>query len=199
MSIALVIGLGNVGAKYVGTRHNVGFEVVWAVARELQATPLPSRPDYESALVPPNEGRPAPLILALPTTLMNRSGRAVVDLLDETAVDPARMLVVSDDVNLPLGTLRFRSGGSDGGHNGLASIIERLETENFPRLRVGIGSPADNEDMAAYVLDRFSKKEMPETKRMVAKAAEAVIFAVTHRLQQAMSQYNHCPASPEER
>ena len=198
MSIALVLGLGNIGSKYVGTRHNLGFEVVAAVARKLKATPLPSRPDYESELVPPDDSRPNPLILALPTTLMNRSGRATSELVNALALEPSEMLVVSDDVNLPLGGLRFRSGGSDGGHNGLASIIEHLETEDFPRLRLGIGAPVDNKDMAAFVLRRFSEKEGPEVERMVAKAAEAVIFAVAHRLQEAMSQFNQHPALPEE-
>lgn len=198
MNIELVLGLGNIGAKYVGTRHNLGFEVVSEMARTLQATPLPSRPDYESALVAPDNSRPEPLILALPTTLMNRSGQAAADLLAETALEPSKMLVVSDDVNLPLGALRFRTGGSEGGHNGLASIVEVLETEEFPRLRLGIGLPADKEDRVAFVLDRFSEKERPEVERMVAKAAEAVIFAVAHRLQEAMSQFNYCPALPEE-
>jgi PTH1 family peptidyl-tRNA hydrolase len=197
MSIALVLGLGNIGPKYVGTRHNLGFEVVSEVARQLEATPLPSRPNYESALIPANAARPEPLILALPTTLMNRSGWAASDLIGEITIEPSQMLVISDDVNLPLGALRFRSGGTDGGHNGLVSIIEHLETEEFPRLRLGIGSPADKEDRAVFVLDRFSEKERPEVERMVAKAAEAVIFAVTHRLPKAMAQFNHCPASPE--
>ena len=197
MSIALVLGLGNIGPKYVNTRHNLGFEVVAAVARELEATPLPSRPNYESVLVSPDESRPDPLILALPTTLMNRSGWAAADLLDEMTLEPLRMLVVSDDVNLPLGALRFRAGGSNGGHNGLASITEQLRTEEFPRLRLGIGPAVDKEDMAAFVLSRFSEKELPEVERMVAKAAKAVIFAVTHRLEKAMSQFNHYPALPE--
>ena len=199
--ISLVVGLGNIGLEYVGTRHNLGFEVVSRVARELGAAQLPTRPNYESAVALVKETTPDSerLILALPTTLMNRSGLAVWELLDEVALPPSKILVVVDDINLPLGGLRFRSAGSDGGHNGLASIIERLETENIPRLRLGTGPPADNEDVTRFVLSRFSEKELETVERMVAKGAEAIIFAVTHRLEEAMSKYNSNPALPEER
>jgi PTH1 family peptidyl-tRNA hydrolase len=138
------------------------------------------------------------LVLAVPTTLMNLSGRAVVDMLAELNLKPAQILVVVDDFNLPLGALRFRARGSDGGHNGLASIIERLETEDFPRLRLGISLPADNQDVTSFVLSRFGEKELDAVERMVANAAKAVIFAVTHGLEEAMVQFNSSPASPEE-
>ena len=154
--IQLVIVLGNIWQKYVGTRHNVGFEVVNRVAVKSNAAPLPSRPNFESATVSLSEADDsAQLILALPTTSMNLSGLAVEELLGELSLSPQHMLVVVDDINLPLGSLRFRMGGSDGGHNGLASIIERLETEDFPRLRLGIGPPTDKEDVADFVLRRF--------------------------------------------
>jgi len=196
---SLAVGLGNIGPEYSGTRHNVGFEVVGRVAQTLKARRLPSRSSFESAetFLVDDQGDTRSLVLAWPTTYMNRSGLAVVELLEELALTPQEMLVVVDDVDLPLGALRFRSGGSDGGHNGLYSISEQLQTEDFPRLRVGIGRPADNQDTADYVLTPFRPEEVEQAERMVALAAEAVIFAVTHRLEEAMSQFNRNPALPD--
>lgn len=199
MDVSLIVGLGNPGPKYVGTRHNLGFEVVTRIARILNAVSLPDRSLFEWAQVEqPQEDTLDHLILAWPATFMNGSGAAVVDLLGELSVDLGRMLVVVDDVNLPLGVLRFRPEGSDGGHNGLASIIEHLATERFPRLRLGVGLPSHSEDVADYVLSRFQDNELESVERMVALAAEAVIFAATHRLEEAMSKYNRNPALPEE-
>ncbi len=198
--ISLIIGLGNIGPKYEGTRHNVGFEVLSLVAAKLKATPLRERPFYRAA-VAPNQDESADnseLILAWPTTYMNRSGQAVEGLLEEFGLEPGQMLVISDDFNLPLGALRFRRRGSDGGHNGLESIIYQLETEEFPRFRLGIGPPADKEEITDFVLGRFDEKETAEAERMVAKATEAVIFATYHRLNEAMTRYNSTPALPDE-
>ena len=200
LELSLIVGLGNIGPEYVGTRHNVGFEVVGRVAQALKARRLPSRPSFEAAeadLVG-NDGVSCRLVLAWPTTYMNRSGFAALELVEELALTPRELLVVVDDVDLLLGALRIRSGGSDGGHNGLYSIIEQLQTEDFPRLRLGIGRPADNQDTAEYVLSRFRPEEANEVERMVAFAAEAVIFAVTHRLEEAMLQFNRNPALPDQ-
>jgi PTH1 family peptidyl-tRNA hydrolase len=192
------MGLGNIGPQYVGTRHNIGFEVVSLVARELQAESEQARQHYGWARAKlPNGPEASDLILALPTTLMNRSGLAVRDLVDELDFDPGQLLVVVDDFNLPLGTLRFRKSGSDGGHNGLASIIEHLETEDFPRLRVGIGAPDDNIEKVSFVLSRFEPKESETVKRLVATAAKAVIFAATHSFEEVMGKLNRNPALPE--
>ena len=196
--LSLIVGLGNVGREYSGTRHNVGFEVVERVAQTLKARRLPPHLSFElaEAAIPGDAVIHRRIVLALPTTHMNRSGFAVAELLEELAFTPQRMLVVVDDIDLPLGALRFRAGGSDGGHKGLYSIIERLETEDFPRLRLGIGRPADNEETADYVLSRFLSAEADQVKRMVALAAEGVIFAATHRLEEAMQQFNTNPALP---
>ena len=198
MELSLIVGLGNIGAEYSGTRHNVGFEVVGRVAQTLKARRLPPRSSLESAEanILGDDGLSRRAILAAPTTHMNRSGFAVAELLEELALTPREMLVVVDDVDLPLGALRFRASGSDGGHKGLYSIIERLQTEDFPRLRLGIGRPDDNEETADYVLSRFRSEEVDQVKRMVALAAEAVIFAATHRLEEAMQQFNINPALP---
>ncbi|MEW5797172.1 MAG: aminoacyl-tRNA hydrolase [Candidatus Zixiibacteriota bacterium] len=196
---SLVIGLGNPGRKYVGTRHNLGFEVVARVAKTLKATDNPKRPLFRwSQAKLPHEDTERTLTLAWPTTFMNRSGLAVAQILGKLAISPAEMLVVVDDFNLPIGALRFRAEGSDGGHNGLASIIEQLGTLGFPRLRLGVGRPPEGVDPADYVLSRFLPEEMEAVERMVALAAEAVIFGATHRFEEAMSKYNINPALPNE-
>ncbi len=188
--LSLVVGLGNIGAAYAATRHNVGFDVVRQVAFELKAKTQPSTAEYDWVAAHGERK----LFLALPRLLMNRSGLAIEALLQRNELDPAQMLVVLDDFNLPLGRLRFRTGGSDGGHNGLASIIETLECENFPRLRLGIGPPPDNIDSADYVLRCFEKTEIEPKEKMIATAVEAVMFAIDHRLEEAMSKYNVNPA-----
>ena len=199
MELSLIVGLGNPGPRYIGTRHNLGFEVVTRIARLLKATALPDRSLFEWAQVEQPQGDTVGrLVLAWPATYMNGSGAAVVELLEELAIDRGRMLVVVDDVNLPLGVLRIRPEGSDGGHNGLASIIEHLVSEQFPRLRLGVGLPPGTGNVADYVLSRFEENELESVERMVALAAEAVIFAATHRLEEAMSKYNRNPALPEQ-
>jgi len=192
--ISLILGLGNVGELYENTRHNSGFMVldkVSSLAKVMSYRQL----SYCRVATVAIDGRE--VTFAWPDTLMNRSGLAAEVLLAELELEPENMLVVTDDLNLPLGTLRFRAGGSDGGHNGLLSIIETLETEAFPRLRLGIGSPPDRDSLTEFVLGRFSEEEVDSVKRMVAIAAEAVIFAVGHRLQEAMAKYNSNPALPE--
>jgi len=189
--LSLVVGLGNIGAAYAGTRHNVGFEVVRRVAEELRAKVQRSTVEYDWACASHGERK---VCLALPRLLMNRSGLAVQALLQRNDFEPAQMLVAVDDFNLPLGRLRFRRDGSDGGHNGLASIIEALESEDFPRLRLGIGPPPGNTDTADFVLSPFENEEIEPKERMIATAAEAVLFAIDHRLEEAMSKYNVNPA-----
>ncbi len=192
--ISLILGLGNIGELYENTRHNTGFVVLNKVAELLKVKSY-KQFTYGKAASVTIEGHPA--ILAWPNTLMNLSGLAARALLEDLELEPEDMLVVSDDLNLPLGALRFRSGGSDGGHNGLLSIIETLGSEAFPRLRLGIGPPPDRDGLTEFVLGPFPEQEADQVKRMVAIAAEAVIFAVTHRLQEAMSEHNSNPALPE--
>ena len=198
--ISLIVGLGNVGPRYEGTRHNMGFAVVNRIAKRHGVTPMRERPFYAGAIAGLDlEGEDIhELILIRPTTFMNRSGLAVRAVLEEFDLKPSQMLVVVDDFNLPLGALRFRPGGTDGGHNGLESIIETLETEAFPRLRLGIGPLPEGEEIVDFVLSRFAASELERVEKMVAQAAKAAIFAVLHRLEEAMSQFNHSPACPED-
>lgn len=193
--ITLILGLGNVGQRYDGSRHNIGFEVVTACERLLGIDDSQTRDGYVLGTAYRPGGR---ILFARPTTLMNRSGLAANALVNEFGLSPSEMLVLVDDFNLPLGRLRVREGGSDGGHNGLASITEWLETDTFPRIRLGIGPLPPDVDTTEFVLDPFTLSERPEVDRMVAKAAEAVLYAIEHPLEKVMSKYNCNPASPDD-
>ena len=133
-------------------------------------------------------------IFAMPTTYMNRSGIAAKALLHRYELDASHMLVVVDDFNLPLGRLRFRGSGTDGGHNGLASIIDELGTTDFPRLRLGIGPLPEGVEQTEFVLGDFEPDEIESVKKMIATASEAVTFYLRNGLDEAMSLYNQNPA-----
>lgn len=187
----IILGLGNIGEEYAGTRHNIGFDVLDLVAAD-GFDPLPSHHLVKTSI---NRGEPK-ILLGWPQTYMNRSGLAASYLLEREEFRPDQLLVVVDDFALPLGSLRFRPGGSDGGHNGMASIIEILQTESFPRLRLGIGPLPESADVVSFVLSPFQGNELETKKMMVRAAAEAVIFAVHHGVESAMGKYNriHDPA-----
>ncbi len=181
-----IVGLGNPGAQYRGTRHNVGFAVVDELARRAAV-------DFESA---PAEALMArwrrsdePVILVKPLTFMNLSGQAVGELARYFKIDPADMLVVVDEVQLPLGKLRARARGSAGGHNGLKSVIAHLGDE-FGRLRLGVGRGDARRDLADHVLTRFDKDEAAEVDRMIARAADAADTFITSGIAAVMNQYN---------
>lgn len=163
------------------------------VAEQLKARARASTELYQWAEAT-GEGRR--LILARPTTFMNRSGLAAAALLDQFGLEPAEMLVVADDFNLPLGRLRIRPEGSDGGQNGLKSIIYELGTEFFPRLRVGIGPLAEHQNPADFVLSPFAPEQREAAQKTIARAAKAVILAVHRPLAEAMSQFNSMPEDP---
>ncbi len=189
--ISLVLGLGNIGREYENTRHNVGFEVVKELCRRWNLSLKTGSHLYDWAEKERDGKR---IILALPKTYMNRSGLAARALLQENNLEPSQMLVVVDDFNLPLGRLRIRPSGSDGGHNGLASLIEELETESFPRLRLGIGPLPEDTNSVDFVLSSFHNEEREVVKQMIETAAEAVEYAIGHRLEEAMTKYNVNPA-----
>jgi len=136
----------------------------------------------------------AKIIFAMPNTYVNCSGIAARDLLQRYDLEPTGMLVVVDDFNLPLGRIRIRGSGSDGGHNGLASIIEELGTEDFPRLRLGVGPLPDGVDQSDFVLGDFEQNEIESVEKMIATACEAVMFYLERGLDEAMSKYNQNPA-----
>jgi PTH1 family peptidyl-tRNA hydrolase len=187
--VKLVVGLGNPGPRYARTRHNVGFRVLDAVAVRLGAAPPVRRfagHFAEGTLAGERVG------LLAPETFMNRSGEAVAQALAALAVaDPARdLLVVFDDADLPLGRLRLRAHGSSGGHNGFADVLERLGTEEVPRLRFGIGRPAEPRDTVDYVLEPFTPAEEEPLALAVPRAADAVECFVREGVAAAMNRYN---------
>ncbi|HSP91694.1 MAG TPA: aminoacyl-tRNA hydrolase [Vicinamibacterales bacterium] len=183
----IVVGLGNPGRRYQGTRHNIGFAVADEVARRGQAVFESGRGETLTARV----GRgPAALLVVKPLTMMNLSGEAVAAVAGFYKVDPSAMLVAADDVNLPLGRLRLRAGGTAGGHNGLKSIIGCLGTEEFPRLRVGVGRGDPRRDLADHVLAVFDDDERNEVDRAIARAADAVETFLAEGIEAAMNRYN---------
>lgn len=196
--LALVVGLGNPGDRYVGTRHNVGWEVLDALVRRLAADPSrPTRVDRLDcrALTGRVKIGATPVLLAKPQTYMNLSGKSVKGLLLKHGVPPERMLVVSDDVALPVGRLRIRPSGSSGGQKGLQNVIDCLGTDGFPRLRIGIAGDhfRPGEDKADYVLERFSKAERAALAPVLGTACEAIESFVADGLDAAMNRFNRPP------
>lgn len=182
LSIKIVLGLGNPGRFYQKTRHNVGFVVISRLARKMG---LKFDKKYCSSRVAEGEG----IVLAKPYTYVNLSGKAVKALLQRFSLSPEEMLVICDDVALPLGRIRIRRKGSDGGHNGLRSIIKEIGTDNFPRLRVGIGREGIR-DLVEYVLGEFEKEEMEVLEKILDVAVEAVECILKEGIEEAMNKYN---------
>jgi PTH1 family peptidyl-tRNA hydrolase len=197
--VKLVAGLGNPGDRYRGTRHNVGFEVVDLVARNERL--IFDAADRDRAALTARWRRDGDVVLlAKPLTFMNVSGQAVRGLVDFYKVATADLLVVSDDVNLPLGRLRARSGGSEGGHNGLRSVAEWLGTEDYSRLRVGVGRGREGEirrDLTGHVLGGFAPDEAPGMASAIARAADAVRMWVSDGLGPVMNTFNRADTEPD--
>ena len=181
-------GLGNPGAEYERTRHNIGFAVLDRVAGDAQITW--QREQKWGAYYAKAEQA----FLVKPMTYMNRSGGPLAAVAQFYKVEPAEMLIVSDDLDLPLGRLRIRLGGGTGGHNGLDSIITTLGTDQIPRLRIGIGA-GPGRGGVDYVLGRFFEEEVPVVEKAVARAAEAVKCAIDKGLLSAMNTFNKFPES----
>lgn len=183
----LITGLGNPGRQYRETRHNVGFMTVDRLAAHLGITF--SRMESK-AMIAKGEHRGQRLILAKPQTFMNLSGQSVGALARFYKVPPTQLLVIFDDVDLPLGTLRIRPGGGSSGQKGMTSIIERLGTQDFPRLRVGIGRPPGRMEAADYVLQAFSKGEKELLDTTLDRAVQAILEFTGAGLDSAMNKYN---------
>ena len=185
-SIRLVVGLGNPGPEYNGTRHNVGFDVVDRLAREWNLAWQHAK-DWRALWA-----RNDKVILVKPTSYMNRSGGPLQAVAHFYKIEPSEMLVVLDDMALPLGRLRLRPDGGTAGHNGLESIIVQFGTEEIPRLRIGIGA-APREGATDYVLGRFFEEERPLVEKSLARAADAVKCAIDNGLLSAMNLFNKNP------
>jgi PTH1 family peptidyl-tRNA hydrolase len=189
----VVVGLGNPGAKYAGTRHNIGFAVIDYLAESPRAGRFQSRFQGQVAeLVEDGEK----ILLVKPETYMNLSGRCVREVLEFYKVPVEGLLVVCDDINLPLGKLRVRARGSDGGQKGLRDIQNHLGTSDYARLRIGVDAPGEA-DAADYVLSRFRPGEKPVMEEAVREAAEAVMCWTRHGLEACMNRYNAGPERPK--
>ena len=183
----VIAGLGNPGEQHRASRHNAGYLVVAGLAAEFGIGLAAGRGDFVSGVGSIGGVRAE---LVLPLTYMNRSGDAVVDALAEGGATPDDLLVVCDDVDLPLGQLRFRRGGGDGGHNGLGSVISRLGTDAFARLRLGVGSPPEGVETSDFVLDRFLTEEEEQVESMRARGIDAVVLMLREGLEAAMNTCN---------
>ncbi|HUR21209.1 MAG TPA: aminoacyl-tRNA hydrolase [Vicinamibacterales bacterium] len=183
----LVVGLGNPGGRYRGTRHNVGFEVVDGLVARHGLTLQPWKTLAETAEWRRPEGR---VWFVKPTTFMNLSGEAVVALMGFYKVELPDVLVVCDDVNLPVGRLRARPEGSGGGNNGLGSIIGSLGTDGFSRIRIGVGRGDPQRDLADHVLSRFPPEDLPVMTASLERAGEAVEVWIDEGIARVMNKFN---------
>lgn len=183
----MIVGLGNPGLQYRYTRHNAGFMVAQALAEKLEFNL--KRIKFRCQI---GDGKldGIPLIIAKPLTYMNDSGSAVSSLLHYFKVPLERLLVIHDDLDLPLGMLRLRPGGGSAGQRGMQSITDKLGTNAFPRLRFGIGRPPGRMDPADYVLEKFSASEQELLKITLDQAAAAAMTFIREGLEKAMNQYN---------
>lgn len=181
-----LIGLGNPGKRYVNTRHNVGFFICDALAKKnnVKFEKGPGQYDWASVKIRDKE-----LLLIKPTTYMNRSGIAFADIQRRFVLLNSDPMIVFDDFHLPLGKIRIRSSGSDGGHNGLASIVNYARTNTIPRMRIGIGKP-DNTDIINFVLSDFDKSEMVIVHKTIERAFAAIECWLECGIDKAMSHFN---------
>jgi PTH1 family peptidyl-tRNA hydrolase len=191
--VKLIVGLGNPGKKYERTRHNVGFFVVDRLA---QRNGLKLTERLGDALIADWRIDDERIVLVKPQTFMNRSGTAVRDLLYEFHGSAEDLIVVYDDLDLPLGRIRLRAQGSAGGHRGMLSILEHLTGAGFFRVRVGIGRPPEGVDPADFVLSQFNDQESSDVERAVERAAQAVESLLQDGPIHAMELYNRAPQEP---
>jgi PTH1 family peptidyl-tRNA hydrolase len=194
--LALIAGLGNPGSEYTSHRHNVGFQVVEALA-DIHGLSF-ARHKKAKARVAEGQIGDRPVLLAKPQTFMNLSGKTVLRLSREREIPPECILVVCDDLDLPLGRLRIRPKGGSGGHKGLHSIIQSLDSQDFARLRVGIDRPAGSLDPAEYVLQPFASEDKALVAETIERAVEAVESWLADGIVVAMDRFNRPPTSAGE-
>lgn len=183
----ILVGLGNPGVEYVKTRHNIGFEIIDFVCQKLSVK-------MEDRSGPWNAGitnhRGIKIVLLKPDTYMNLSGRAVSKALQLFRMMPTECMVITDDINLPVGKIRIRKSGSAGGHNGLSDIIERIRTDEFPRMRLGVGNEFAKGLQADYVLSPFSEQQRLLIDDMIPSAVEACLCFCREGIDTSMNRFN---------
>jgi len=183
----LLIGLGNPGREYKDTRHNFGFMLIDRIAVRLNARGMKVQ---SKAIVMNTTHEERKLILAKPQTFMNLSGQSVQGLVHFYKIPLTNVMILSDDLDIPFGTVRIRASGGPGGQRGLSSILEKLGTKDVPRMRLGIGRPPGRMDPSAYVLQHFSRDEMQTLSEILDHGVEATLAFVTHGLNKAMNEFN---------
>ena len=183
----LIAGLGNPSKTYEGTRHNVGFSMIDALADAFQIDVTTKK---HKAIVGRGVIEGMKVILAKPQTYMNLSGESIREIADFYKIDPENMIIIYDDINLDVGRLRIRKKGSAGGHNGIKNIIAHLGTDVFPRIKVGIGEKPQGWDLADYVLSKYSKEEQQALREASDDVIGAVKLMVMDNIDAAMNQYN---------
>ncbi len=184
----VVVGLGNPGRKYANTRHNIGFELIDFMARKhgVKVEKLKHK-----ALMGEFIHGGEKIILVKPQTYMNLSGDSVLSIVNYFNLDIEKLIVVYDDIDIPMGSLRIRKSGSAGSHNGMKDIIYKLKDDGFPRIRIGIGKPEnENIDLKNFVLSGYSKKDVPIMEEAVENAAKAILTMVDYDVDKAMNMYN---------
>lgn len=182
----LIIGLGNIGSEYEHTRHNIGFDVVDVLAKKHGATFSVDRHAYRAEM----KIKGKTFILLKPVTYMNLSGKAIKHHLQQEKAELSQLLIITDDLALPVGKIRIKPKGSDGGHNGLKSTNEHLTTTDYPRMRIGIGSDFSKGRQSDYVLGKWKPDEEPIIAETIEKAAQAIEEFGLAGIQNAMNKYN---------
>lgn len=183
----IIIGLGNPGIRYAGTRHNIGFSVIDELAEKYN---ISINNKKHKAILGSGCIEGEKVILAMPQTFMNLSGESVRALVDFYKCEPKDIIVIYDDIDLAVGGLRIRKKGSAGGHNGMKNIILHLNSQEFVRVRVGVGQKPENMDLADYVLSRFDKEDLPMIRESCTKACEAVGVILAEGADAAMNRFN---------
>ncbi|WP_156456419.1 aminoacyl-tRNA hydrolase [Abyssisolibacter fermentans] len=186
-SLYAVIGLGNPGNKYSNTKHNVGFNTIDCLAEKnnVKLSKIKFKSVYGETMIDGNK-----VILVKPQTYMNNSGISVMEILKYTNVPIDNIIVIYDDIDIELGSLRIRKKGSAGSHNGMKSIIYHLKSEDFPRIRLGIGKPNQGQDLANYVINNFGKEDRELIDTTIERASEAVLEIIKNGVDQAMNIFN---------
>ncbi|MCI5604420.1 MAG: aminoacyl-tRNA hydrolase [Clostridia bacterium] len=184
----LIVGLGNPGKQYEMTRHNIGFHTIDYIAdtNKVKINKLKYKALYGEAVIGGEK-----VYIVKPQTYMNLSGDSVIEFANFYKIPPENIIVINDDISLDTGRIRVRAKGSAGGHNGLKSIIYQLKSDNFPRVKIGVGAPKHEEyDLADFVLGRFTKEEIPVMEEAILKASKAVEEIIRNGPQSAMNKYN---------
>jgi len=188
LMLALIVGLGNPGERYKNTRHNLGYRVVDSLARKNKENFRPGKGNYLYCEMEEEKGKK--FFLIKPLTYMNASGEVIMDALDHFGLNTENLLIICDDVNLPLGKIRIREKGTDGGHKGLKSITYNLGSILFARLRMGIGEAPAGMDLEEFVLKGFDEEEKETVERMIEKACTAVENTLIWGTEDSMSRFN---------